>query len=181
MAKANDKQYGGTHYQCQTIQPWDYVTANNLGYLEGTAIKYITRWRHKNGIEDIRKAIHFLEKLVEVETANRSTQLEFDFDRGHVPTMDEATRHSSGVRVAGQSSGQVGNAPVNAGHSTRSTLRDNSIASWDSFFSDPQVKRAVVGLCDFCPVDEQTGDSFPLCTGELNNIAILRENNVQSG
>lgn len=65
---ANSKQYGGTHYQKQAIQAWDFITANKLGYLEGTAVKYISRWRDKNGLEDIRKAIHFLEKLIEVET-----------------------------------------------------------------------------------------------------------------
>jgi hypothetical protein len=65
---ANDKQIGGDHYKKHGIQPWDYVLANNLGYLEGTAIKYITRWRDKGGIDDIRKAIHFLEKLIEHES-----------------------------------------------------------------------------------------------------------------
>ena len=64
MSKANDKQIGGDHYRV-AIQPWDYIIANNLGYLEGTAIKYITRWKKKGGIADIDKAIHFLEKLKE--------------------------------------------------------------------------------------------------------------------
>lgn len=63
---ANDKQLGGKHYQLP-IQPWDYVLANNLGYCEGTAIKYLTRWKNKGGIEDLRKAIHFIEKLIEFE------------------------------------------------------------------------------------------------------------------
>lgn len=48
------------------------MLANNLGYLEGSAIKYITRWKDKNGIDDIRKAIHFLEKLIEVASAGSS-------------------------------------------------------------------------------------------------------------
>jgi hypothetical protein len=62
---ANAKQIGGQHYKTNAIQPWDYILSNNLGYLEGTAIKYITRWKSKNGVEDIKKAIHFLEKLIE--------------------------------------------------------------------------------------------------------------------
>jgi hypothetical protein len=65
---ANDKQISGTHYKQTAIQPWDYVAANNLGYFEGSAIKYITRWRSKGGIADIQKAIHFLEKLIELES-----------------------------------------------------------------------------------------------------------------
>lgn len=65
---ANNKQHGGNHYKKYgDLQPWDVVIAWELGYLEGTALKYIARWRDKNGVEDILKAIHFLEKLVEVE------------------------------------------------------------------------------------------------------------------
>lgn len=63
---ANSKQEGGSHYkQYNNLQPWDVVLKWNLGYLEGTALKYIARHRDKNGVEDIKKAIHFLEKLVE--------------------------------------------------------------------------------------------------------------------
>ncbi len=65
---ANDKQHGGQHYKALAIQPWDYVAANGLGYFDGTAIKYLTRWRDKGEIEDLRKAIHFIEKLIEIET-----------------------------------------------------------------------------------------------------------------
>jgi len=63
----NQKQVGGSHYQKLDPAPWDVVIKWNLGYLEGTALKYIARWRDKNGVEDIKKAIHFLEKLVETE------------------------------------------------------------------------------------------------------------------
>ena len=45
---ANDKQIGGSHYKSKS-ECWDYIIDNNLGYLEGTAIKYLTRWRKKNG------------------------------------------------------------------------------------------------------------------------------------
>jgi hypothetical protein len=64
---ANDTQTGGTHYQV-AIQPWDYIVANNLGYLEGNVIKYVTRYKNKGGIEDLRKAQHYLTKLIEVNS-----------------------------------------------------------------------------------------------------------------
>lgn len=68
--QANDKQIDGDHYKKYgTLQPWDVITAWNLGYLDGTALKYIARWRDKGGLNDIRKAIHFLEKFIEVEEA----------------------------------------------------------------------------------------------------------------
>ena len=62
---ANNKQVGGDHYKSQEIQPWDFVISNKLGFLEGNAIKYIARHTKKNGAEDIKKAIHYLEKLLE--------------------------------------------------------------------------------------------------------------------
>lgn len=65
---ANDRQHGGTHYQ-KAIQPWDYVAANGIGFFEGNAIKYLTRWKDKGGIEDLQKARHYIDKLIEIETA----------------------------------------------------------------------------------------------------------------
>lgn len=63
----NDIQYGGDHYKKYgSLQPWDVITAWGLGYLDGTALKYIARWKDKNGIEDLKKAIHFLQKTIEV-------------------------------------------------------------------------------------------------------------------
>ena len=61
------KQVGGNHYSKYSIQPIDFIIANGLDWCEGNAIKYITRWKNKNGIEDIKKAIHYLEMLLERE------------------------------------------------------------------------------------------------------------------
>lgn len=66
---ADDKQISGDHYKKLDPEPWNVITAWGLGYLDGTALKYIARWRDKGGIDDIRKAIHFLEKFIEVESA----------------------------------------------------------------------------------------------------------------
>jgi len=85
---ANEKQYGGSHYKQFGIQPWDAVLDWGLGYLDGTAIKYIARWKHKGGVEDIRKAIHFLEKLIEVENGHE-----------HVSEGDQAVRGIPGPAV----------------------------------------------------------------------------------
>ncbi len=72
--KANDIQHGGNHYKSQTIQPWDYIVSNNLGFLEGNAVKYLSRFRKKNGIEDLKKARHYIDKLIEVETERLKEQ-----------------------------------------------------------------------------------------------------------
>jgi hypothetical protein len=61
---ANDRQISGEHYQTD-IQPWDFIVANNLGYLEGNIIKYVCRYKEKNGIVDLHKAQHYLDKLIE--------------------------------------------------------------------------------------------------------------------
>ena len=64
----NAIQYGGTHYKVLAIEPWDYVAANNLGFFEGNAIKYLTRWRDRGGVEDLKKAKHYIDKLIELES-----------------------------------------------------------------------------------------------------------------
>jgi hypothetical protein len=69
VSDANAKQIDGAHYKKLKIQPWDYIVANNIPYLEGSAIKYLTRWRDKGGIQDLQKAQHFVEKLIEVAKA----------------------------------------------------------------------------------------------------------------
>jgi hypothetical protein len=66
IQRADDTQIGGSHYKDKTIQPWDYIIANDLGYLEGNVVKYVTRWKNKNGVEDLKKAQHYLSKLIEV-------------------------------------------------------------------------------------------------------------------
>ena len=65
---ANDKQVSGTHYKDKDkdIQPWDYIAANKLGYFEGNVVKYVSRWKSKGGLEDLKKARHYLDKLIEL-------------------------------------------------------------------------------------------------------------------
>ena len=64
---ANDMQVGGRHYIDTAIQPWDYIASNDLGFFEGNIIKYVSRWRSKDGMKDLEKAQHYLNKLIEVE------------------------------------------------------------------------------------------------------------------
>lgn len=60
-------QVGGVHYKSLAIQPIQYIHANGIPFAEGSVIKYVTRWRAKNGIADLKKARHFLDLLIELE------------------------------------------------------------------------------------------------------------------
>jgi hypothetical protein len=62
--QALELQVGGNHYKDMAIQPVEFITANNLGFLEGNVVKYICRHHAKNGAEDIKKAIHYCELLL---------------------------------------------------------------------------------------------------------------------
>jgi len=64
MDTAKAKQVGGNHYNL-AIQPVDFIVKNNIPYREANVIKYVTRHKLKNGAEDIRKAIHYLEMILE--------------------------------------------------------------------------------------------------------------------
>ena len=64
---ALDVQEGGNHYKDCPIQPVEYIHANGIGYFEGNVIKYVTRWRAKGGVEDLKKARHYIDMLIEFE------------------------------------------------------------------------------------------------------------------
>lgn len=61
-------QVGGEHYKKYKIQPVEYAMANGLNYCQANAVKYVTRYKDKGGIEDLKKAIHNIEILIELET-----------------------------------------------------------------------------------------------------------------
>lgn len=78
MGKANDTQVGGNHYsQGDNLQHWDLVVMYGWDYFQGQITKYVMRWRHKNGIEDLKKARHFLDKYIEAEEAKMSSQTSY--------------------------------------------------------------------------------------------------------
>jgi hypothetical protein len=66
---ANGRQVAGTHYR-SGIQHWDFVVANDLDYFQGQITKYVTRWKKKNGVDDLLKAQHFLQKYIETVQAD---------------------------------------------------------------------------------------------------------------
>ena len=70
MASALSRQVGGEHYMSATIQPIEYIHANGLGFIEGCIVKYISRWRDKNGIEDLEKIKQYVDLLIELEDKN---------------------------------------------------------------------------------------------------------------
>lgn len=68
---AQDTQIGGTHYTNKAVQPWSAMESwmsreQFAGYLRGNAIKYLARCDDKGGIEDLKKARHYLDKLIEI-------------------------------------------------------------------------------------------------------------------
>lgn len=65
-------QVGGDHYSKMKIQPIDFITANGIGYMEGNIIKYVCRYKSKNGVEDLKKAQHYLQMLIEQEERDQN-------------------------------------------------------------------------------------------------------------
>lgn len=93
-SSANDTQVGGTHYR-NALQHWDYVAQNNIGYFEGQVTKYVARWDKKHPtdagkLEDLRKAGHFLQKLMEVERERLTAG-------GLLPSLWKTQRHMLGT------------------------------------------------------------------------------------
>lgn len=73
VSVSNTKQEGGGHYKQFQHETWDVIADWGLGYFDGNAVKYLSRWRYKHKthaakIEDLRKARHYIDKLIEMET-----------------------------------------------------------------------------------------------------------------
>ena len=69
-----ETQVGGNHYSKMKIQPIDFITENGLGYIEGNIIKYVCRYKDKNGLEDLEKAQHYLQMLIEQASQDQKTK-----------------------------------------------------------------------------------------------------------
>lgn len=65
-------QVGGNHYKEMKIQPIEYALANNLPFVEANVVKYVSRWRKKGGVADLKKARHMLDLLIAHEESNTS-------------------------------------------------------------------------------------------------------------
>lgn len=63
--KARDKQIGGNHYSKMKIQPFEFILANDLNFCQANVIKYICRYKDKGGIQDLEKAKHYIDMLIE--------------------------------------------------------------------------------------------------------------------
>lgn len=72
---AKDYQIGGSHYKNKGIQPIEYIMSNRLGFCEGNVVKYVSRWRDKNGLDDLLKAKHYLEFLIEEVRDDRNNDM----------------------------------------------------------------------------------------------------------
>ena len=63
-----------THYN-KGIEMWDYAHSHNLSFFEGNIIKYVTRWKYKNGVEDLYKAKEYLDKLIKLEEIEKNKDI----------------------------------------------------------------------------------------------------------
>ena len=68
------------HYNQGGIEPIDYIVANKLSYCEGNVVKYISRWKFKNGVEDLKKAKQYIDFIIDKENLNTVTETKLKDD-----------------------------------------------------------------------------------------------------
>jgi hypothetical protein len=92
---AYDKQIGGTHYKKMKIQPSKFVIENKLLFPEGNVIKYICRHPYKGGKEDLEKAKHFIDMIIERDYMKSTTAEETDeADSDYLKLLQDASHAS---------------------------------------------------------------------------------------
>jgi len=69
-----DIQVGGDHYKKMPIQPLEFIAKNGLDFFQGNVLKYVIRYKFKNGIEDLKKARHYIDMMIELEEKKASDE-----------------------------------------------------------------------------------------------------------
>jgi hypothetical protein len=87
--KATDTQIGGDHYKKFKIQPVEFCILNGIGFGEGNVIKYVCRHQFKNGIEDLKKARHYIDLLIQLEYGNENQRLQAKQEMCNLPQEDD--------------------------------------------------------------------------------------------
>ncbi len=64
LMESNDHQIGGNHYKVMKIEPVTFIIENDISFVEGNIIKYVCRWKSKGGVEDLKKARHYIDMLI---------------------------------------------------------------------------------------------------------------------
>ena len=77
--KVYKKQIGGSHYKSMKIQPAQFINENNLPFAEGNAIKYICRHKHKGEVQDLEKAKHYIDMIIERDYGDHALPLPHGF------------------------------------------------------------------------------------------------------
>lgn len=70
MSSHFDSQVGGSHYKELAIQPLEFIVKNGLDFLQGNVVKYVVRYKVKGGLEDLKKARHYLDMMIELMEKN---------------------------------------------------------------------------------------------------------------
>ena len=82
LCPPTETQVGGSHYMNYKIQPIEYTLANNLSFCQGNVIKYITRYKDKNGVEDLKKAKHYIDLIIEEYDGIERAERKYEEDNG---------------------------------------------------------------------------------------------------
>ena len=157
---AFDKQEGGDHYKRLAIQPAEFCQKNRMGFMESLVVKYVARHREKNGAADIRKAIHCLELLLEMEYS--------DVPRGTSEDWDQGEKRMDAI-------GQNGNTGE---HYSQWTLRPGAdplnpkAGDWQGLpWRVPEASKPVTGTFDVIQVMWHDGTYSVMLPHEFGKIA----------
>ncbi len=90
-SKVYDKQIGGSHYKDMAMQPSEFINKNKLQFAEGNAIKYICRHAHKGEVEDLEKAKHYIDMIIERDYGDHALPLPHGFTLHKNPNMTPMT------------------------------------------------------------------------------------------
>ena len=102
MSDPYDTQVGGNHYQTMKIQPAEFINKNEMKFAEGNAIKYICRHVNKGGLQDLEKAKHYIDMIIERDYADeaKNSSVDSGVDVSLSPTFIENMKGTDEIKVS---------------------------------------------------------------------------------
>ena len=102
MSDPYDTQVGGNHYQTMKIQPAEFINKNEMKFAEGNAIKYICRHVNKGGLQDLEKAKHYIDMIIERDYADeaKNSSVDSGVDVSLSPTFIENMKGADEIKVS---------------------------------------------------------------------------------
>ena len=126
-----DKQIGGSHYKDFHIQPYEFISKNDLSFFQGNVVKYVCRYLHKNGVEDLEKIKHYCDLEIKKLKDKYGLKTESEWDEALDEVGDEDIKKIKKLIKSGEDLNKNPRISISTIHGVKGNERENVVVITD--------------------------------------------------